>query len=174
MQGNRYYKASLFKKKITLNKGDFFNYSQLAKSLRKINEQPDRFAKAVLTPGKAPGDTDVVVEVKDNLPIHAGFTYDNYGSRYILKNRYQFNATDNNLLGFEDIFQFLYTLSEGGAYSLIGGNYIVPLTQKLKVGCSALWSKLNLLDAYKPNDIKGKGIHYEGEVVRRKQGKKAV
>lgn len=155
VKGNRYYKTALYKKKINLSKGDFFNYSKLAKGLRKINEQPDRFAKAVLTPGKEPGSTDVILEAKDNLPIHAGFTYDNYGSRYILKNRYQFSATDNNLLGFEDVFQFLYTFSEGGAYSLIGGNYIVPLTQKLKVGCSALWSKLHLLDSYKPLDVKG-------------------
>jgi len=101
-----------------------------------------------------------VLEVKDNLPIHAGFTYDDYGSKYILRNRYQFNVSDNNLLGFEDVFQFLYTLSEGGAYSLIGGNYIVPLTQRLKVGCSALWSQLHLLDSYKPEDVKGNSELY--------------
>ena len=156
VKGNHYYKTSLFKKKINLSKGEYFNYSKLAKGLRKINSQPDRVAKAVLVPGKEPGETDVVLEVKDNLPIHAGFTYDNYGSRYILKDRYQFNASNNNLLGFEDVFQFLYTFSEGGAYSLMGGNYIVPLTQKLKVGCSALWSRLHLLNDYKPLDIKGK------------------
>lgn len=155
VSGNRHYKSSLFKKKVSLNKGDFFNYANLAKSLRKINEQPDRSAKAVLVPGKEPGTTDVVLEVKDSLPVHAGFTYDNYGSRYILRNRYQFSATNNNLFGFEDIFQFLYTMSEASAYSLIGGNYILPVTQKLRVGCSALWSKLHLLDSYKPNDVKG-------------------
>jgi len=155
VKGNRYYKASLFKKKISLKQGDYFNYTQLAKSLRKINSQPDRVARAVLVPGKEPGATDVVLEVKDNLPIHAAFTYDDYGSRYILKNRYQFSASNNNLLGLEDIFQFMYTFSEGGAYSLIGGNYIIPITQKLKVGASALWSKLHLLDSYKPNDVKG-------------------
>ncbi|MFH1800920.1 MAG: POTRA domain-containing protein [Candidatus Omnitrophota bacterium] len=101
--GNRWYKASLYKKKIDLKKGDNFDYNKLAAGLRKINEQPDRTAKAVLVPGKEPGATDVALEAKDKLPLHAGFTYDNYGSRYILRNRYQFNASDNNLLGFEDV-----------------------------------------------------------------------
>ncbi len=160
VKGNRYHKTSLFKKKINLNQGDYFNYFSLARSLQKINSQPDRLARAVLIPGKEPGETDVVLDVKDTLPIHAGFTYDNYGSRYILKNRYQFNASNNNLLGFDDVLQFLYAFSEGGAYSLIGGSYIVPVTQKLKVGCSAFWSRVHLLDDYKPLDIKGNSELY--------------
>ena len=158
--GNRYYKASLYKKKIDLTKGENFDYNKLAKGLRKINEQPDRTAKAVLVPGKEPGATDVALEAKDSLPIHAGVTYDNYGSRYILNNRYQFNASDNNLFGFEDVFQFLYSMAEGGAYSLIGGSYIFPVTQKLKVGCSAFWSKLHLLNDFKSLDVKGNSSLY--------------
>lgn len=155
VKGNCYHKAALFKKKVSLSKGEYFNYFELAKGLRKINSQPDMFASAVLIPGKEPGETDVVLEVKDSLPLHAGFTYDNYGSRYILRNRYQFSASNNNLFGFGDILQFLYAFSEGGAYSLIGGNYVVPVTEKLKVGCSAFWSRVHLLDSYKPYDVKG-------------------
>jgi hemolysin activation/secretion protein len=41
-----------------------------------------------------------------------------------------------------------------GAYSLIGGNYIIPVTRKLKVGCSAFWSKLHLLNDFKSLDVK--------------------
>jgi hemolysin activation/secretion protein len=160
VRGNHWYKASLYKKKITLQKGDNFDYNKLSQGLKKINEQPDRTAKAVLVPGQAPGETDVKLEAKDKLPIHAGFTYDNYGSRYILGNRYQFNASDNNLLGLDDIFQFLYQFSEGGAYSLIGGNYIIPVTQKLKVGASAFWSKLHLLNDFKSFDVKGNSALY--------------
>lgn len=156
VKGNRWFKTSLYKRKFLLKKGESFDYYLLAKSLRKINEQPDRLAKAVLAPGKAPGDTDVVLEVKDKLPLHAGFTYDNYGSRYILRNRYQFNASHNNLFGFDDVLQALYTMTEGGAYTMLGGSYIVPVMQKLKIGVSGLWSKLHLLDSYKPDDIKGK------------------
>lgn len=158
--GNRYYKTFLFKKKFLLKKGEAFNYYILARTLRKINEQPDRFAKAVLVPGKEPGATDVVLEVKDSLPVHAGAGYDNYGSRYILNDRYQFNISHNNLLGFEDLFQFQYTMTQAESYRLIGGSYVVPLTEKLKVGFSALWAKLHLLNDYKPLDVRGKSELY--------------
>lgn len=158
--GNRYYKTSLFKKKFTLNKGEAFDYYILAKILRKINEQPDRFAKTVLVPGKEPGATDVVMEVKDSLPVHVGVNYDNYGSRYVLSDRCQFNASHNNLFGLEDIFQFQYTITQGEAYRLIGGSYVVPISEKLKVGFSALWAKMHLLSDYKPLDIRGNSELY--------------
>jgi len=98
--------------------------------------------------------------VEDNLPVHAGVNYDNYGSRYVLNDRYQFNVSHNNLFGFEDILQFQYTITQGESYRLIGGSYIVPLTEKLKAGFSALWAKLHLLNDYKPLDVRGKSELY--------------
>jgi Hemolysin activation/secretion protein len=160
VKGNYYYKSLLFKKKLTLKKGEPFNYYILSKSLRRINEQPDRTAKAVLVPGKEPGATDVLLEVKEDLPIHAAWDFDNYGSRYIYNNRYQFSARHNNLLGMEDILEFKYMISEASAYRMIGGSYVLPVTDKFKLGFSAMWSKLRLLDDYKALDVRGKSGVY--------------
>jgi len=160
IKGNYYYKNYLFKKKFNLKKDEPFNYIILTKILRKINEYPDRTAKAVLTPGKDPGTTDVVLEVKDDLPIHAGWDFDNYGSRYIYNNRYQFSARHDNLLGMEDMLDFRYMISEADAYRMIGGSYSLPVTEKFKLGFSAMWSKLRLLDDYKALDIRGKSSIY--------------
>jgi hemolysin activation/secretion protein len=57
IKGNRYFKNSLFEKKITLKKGEPFNYNVLKRNLVEINEHPDRTARAVLVPGKEPGQT---------------------------------------------------------------------------------------------------------------------
>lgn len=160
VQGNYYFKSSLYKKKLHLKKNESFNYYILTKALRRINEYPDRTVKAVLTPGKEPGATDVVLEVKDNLPIHAGWDFDNYGSRYIYSNRYQFNARHNNLLGMEDMFDFKYMITEAEAYRMIGGSYVLPVTDEFKLGFSAMWSKVRLLDDYKPLDVRGKSAIY--------------
>ncbi len=160
VKGNYYYKSSLFKKKFNLKKNEPFNYYILTKALRKINEYPDRTAKAVLVPGKEPGTTDVVLEVKEGLPIHAGWDFDNFGSRYIYNNRYQFNARHNNLLGMEDMFDFKYTISEAQVYRMIGGSYSLPVTERLRIGFSALWSKLHLLNDYKVLDVRGKSEIY--------------
>jgi hemolysin activation/secretion protein len=160
LKGNYYFKSSLFKKKFTLKKDEFFNYYILTKILRRINQQPDRFARAVLSPGREPGATDVALEIKDNLPIHAGWDYDNYGSRYILSNRYQFTARHNNLFGMSDIFDFKYMMSEANAYQMIGGSYMLPVTDTLNLGFSTFWSKLRLQGDYKPLDVRGNSQIY--------------
>ena len=160
VKGNWYFKSSLFKKKFDLKKNEPFNYYILTKALRRINEYPDRNAKAVLTPGKEAGATDVILEVKESLPIHAGWNYDNYGSRYILNNRYQFNVQHNNLLGMEDMFNINYMISEGEAYRMIGGSYVLPVTDKFKLGFSAMWSKLHLLNDYAPLEVRGESGIY--------------
>lgn len=160
VKGNYYFKSALFKKKFNLKKNEPFNYYILTKTLRRINEYPDRTAKAVLVPGKEPGETDVVLEVKETLPIHAGWDFDNYGSKYIYNNRYQFSARHNNLLGMEDMLDFKYMISEAEAYRMIGGSYVLPVTEKFKLGFSAMWSKLHLLSDYKPLDIRGKSGLY--------------
>ncbi len=160
VKGNYYYKSYLFKKKFILRKGEPFNYYILTKILRKINSQPDRFAKAVLVPGEAPGATDVKLEVKDNLPIHASWDYDNYGSRYILNNRYQFGLRHNNLFGMGDMLDVKYMLSEADAYQMIGGSYVLPVTDTFNLGFSTFWSKLHLMGDYKSLDIRGNSQIY--------------
>jgi hemolysin activation/secretion protein len=160
IKGNYYFKSSLFKKKFNLKKNEPFNYYILTKILRKINQQPDRFAKAVLVPGQEPGATDVQLDVKDNLPIHASWDFDNYGSRYIYNNRYQFGARHNNLFGMGDMFDFKYMLSEGDAYQMIGGSYVLPVTDTFNLGFSTFWSKLHLGNDYKSLDIRGNSQIY--------------
>ena len=156
VKDNYYYKNYLYKKKLKiLNKGQSFNYFILAKALRRINEQPDRTVKAVLVPGKEPGQTDIILETKETLPIHAEWDFDNYGTRYIYYDRYNFSATHNNLSGNDDIFNFRYTITEADAYKLIGGSYILPVTDTAKIGASAFWSKVHLLEDYKALDVRG-------------------
>lgn len=106
VKGNRFFRASLIKRKISLEKGQPFNYDTLRSDMVKINELPDRSAKAVLTPGKEAGTTDLLLEVKDRLPIHVGFDWDNFGSRYIDGQRYSVSFVDNNLTGLDDKLTF--------------------------------------------------------------------
>jgi hemolysin activation/secretion protein len=100
------------------------------------------------------------MEVKDNLPLHAGWDFDNYGSRYIYNNRYQFTAKNNNLFGMGDMLDVRYMLSEADAYQMIGGSYILPITDTFNLGYSMFFSKLHLLNDYKTLDIRGNSQIY--------------
>ena len=160
IKGNRYFKTSLLEKKISLKKGEPFDYFLLQKSLTYINEHPDRTVKAVLKPGEEPGTTDIILEVKDNFPFHLGFEFDNYGSRYIEKDRYSFTVEHNNLLGWDDKLYFKYQMSEYSYYHLKATRYILPLSNTLEVGGYFIHSKTKLGREFEVSESIGKADVY--------------
>ena len=160
IQGNRYFKTSLFERKMRIDEGGYFDYSALQRSLVYINEAPDRKAKATLVPGREPGTTDIVLEVKDRFPIHAGFEYDNFGSRYIDHNRYSTVIEDNNLFGCDDKLYYKYQMSEANHLKQHLIRYTFPITETLNVGSYALFSRLKLGEDLKVLDSRGKATIY--------------
>jgi len=160
VKGNRFFKSSLIKRKVSLKKGKAFNYETLRKDMVKINELPDRSSKAVLVPGKEPGSTDLVLEVKDRLPIHAGFSWDNFGSRYIDKQRYSVNFIDNNLTGFDDKLTFQYQMAQHSRYYLKNIRYVFPVANEWDIGGYAMLSRVKLGKEYEDDGVRGKSHFY--------------
>lgn len=159
-EGNRYFKTDLLESKVELKPYGYFDYSALQRSLVYINEHPDRVARAILVPGQEPGTTDVIIKVQDNYPFHVGFEYDNYGSRFIEKNRYAFTFEHNNLLGFDDKFYFKVLQSDAYRLQMQQGRYIFPVNQKLDVGCYVLKSRSGLGQEYIDLGAGGKAMLY--------------
>ncbi len=155
IKGNRYFKTSLLEKKLNLEPKGYFDYSALQQSLVYINEHPDRIAKAVLLPGKEPGTTDVVIEVEDKFPLHPGLEYDNYGSRYIDKNRYSLILEHNNLTGNDDKMYLKLQYAEAAHLRVQQGRYIYPLSPTLEIGGYFLRNKLRLGKDFQAIDARG-------------------
>lgn len=165
VRGNRYFKKSLFTKRVTLKKGDPFNYNTLRSDLFNINQYPDRNVKTTITPGQEQGETDVLFDVKDQLPIHVSFSYDDFGSKYLGKNRFTGTATDNNLLGFDDILTFQYQVSGAeDAYKLESFRYLVPVTNNTQVGFYSTRNQIELQEQFKALYARGKSDIYGGFV----------
>lgn len=156
VKGNKWFKARIYKKKLQLKQNDPFNYSSLQRSLTLINERPDRSAKAVLSPGKTPGSTDILIQAKDYLPIHVGFAHDNFGSRYVGRDRDSVTFEHNNLLGFDDQLYFLFMRSEDSLSTLKSGRYLFPLNDGLNLGFNASYAKTKLGREFAPLDSLGK------------------
>lgn len=155
IQGNRFYSTRLIKKYVTITKGNLFNYTDLQRDLVDINEHPDRTAKAVLAPGKEPGSTDVILDVKDSLPIHVSTGYDNFASRFVRQNRYLSTVTDNNLFGQDDILTVQYIRGDANDYYSYSARYLYPVTKTLNMGLFAARSKIVLGKEY--TDVKSRG-----------------
>lgn len=164
VKGNRYFKKSLFTKRVSLKKGEPFNYDKLRNDLNAINQFPDRNVKTVITPGQEPGQTDVVFDVKDRLPIHVGFSYDNFASKYIGKNRYTGTVTDNNLLGFDDILTFQYQTAEMNAFRLTSLRYLAPVSKNTEVGFFVAQNQIELQEEFQDLQARGKSKLYSAFV----------
>jgi hemolysin activation/secretion protein len=161
VKGNRYFKTSVFEKKISMKKGDPFNYNLLKKNLVSINEHPDRRVRAVLAPAKERGGTDLVLEVEDNLPVHLGLSWDNFGSRFIDRDRYNATLSHNNITGRDDILTFRYQFAdEEEQYKLNSLSYLLPVNDDLDIGFSVSETKLNLTKQYEPLISRGKSKLY--------------
>jgi len=166
VKGNRYFKTRIFKKRIELKKGDAFNYNILRRNLSKINQYPDRNVKAVLAPGKEPGATDLTLEVKDRLPLHISFDWDNFGSRYIDKDRYLTTLKHNNFLGFDDILTLQYQVANTDMYRLTSLRYLFPLNELTEIGFFAARTKLSLGKEYEDLSARGKSKLYSFYLTR--------
>lgn len=156
IKGNRYFRTRLLEKKLNIEPGGYFDYSALQKSLVHINEHPDRKARAMLVPGKEPGTTDIIIEVEDRLPVHIGLEYDNFGSRYIEKDRGSIVFEHNNLLGFDDKLYFSAQRSEAALLMLKQWRYSFPVSSTLEVGGYFLRSRLKLGREFKDVEARGK------------------
>lgn len=156
----RYFRQSFIRKAIRMDKGQPFNANRLRYYLSKLNEHPDRNIKAVLAPGKEQGSTDIILQVKDRLPLHARIDYDNLGSRYLRKNRYSLTLTDNNLFGFDDIFSVQYQVSDASDYRLLSGRYLIPVNDRVKMGFFAAKSGLSLGKEFREVMARGKSETY--------------
>jgi len=160
LKGNRYFSTKLLSNMITIKKGHPFNYDTLRQDLVRINEQTDRLARAVLAPGKESGTTDLAIEVKDRLPIHVGFTADDFGSRYIDKQRYAVRLTHNNLLGLDDKLTFQYQLARDSRYFLKSIRYLLPIGLRTQFGIFAGFSRVKLGEELADLDVRGKSRVY--------------
>ncbi|MDD5614138.1 MAG: ShlB/FhaC/HecB family hemolysin secretion/activation protein [Candidatus Omnitrophica bacterium] len=156
IKNNKYFSDRLLQNKIGIKKDDYFDFDLLRKGLIKINEHPDRAARAVLVPGKVPGQTDVILEVEDNLPIHVGFEYDNFGSRYIGRDRGTLSLDHNNITGHDDRLSLKLQRADADAYRLSSVNYFIPFGQGWETGIYAARTRLKLGEEYKDTDVRGK------------------
>jgi len=160
IKGNRFFKTSLLEKKIQLLPGNPFDYKTLQRSLTLINEHPDRKAKVTLVPGKEPGTTDILLDVKDNLPLHLGFEFDNYGSRFIDKHRFSLVLEENNLFGFDDKLYIKLQRSESDFYRVKNFRYLFPVTDDLEAGFYITRSHTKLGRDFEDLDSRGESDIY--------------
>jgi len=83
VEGNKWFKGALLRKYIHLKKNELLDVFKLQRDLIRLNQNPDLEVTSVVSPGKEPAATDIVLKVKDSIPFHAGVNLDNQGTRLV-------------------------------------------------------------------------------------------
>lgn len=156
VEDGKYFKSRAVAPHLDVKAGEPLSVTDLQKSLRLINDNPDIKASATLKPGAQPGQTDVVVKITDSHPWHLTPFADNLGRNNIGTHRFGATFTDNNLLGFGDRLMNSYAWADNSWSNVT--NYEVPIGRKgTRVGMSYAHSNFELGGDFKALGIDGTG-----------------
>ncbi len=154
VEGNKWFSGALLVKFIHFKKNQILNIFKLQKDLLRLNQNPDLDVTAVLSPGKDPGSTDIVLKIADRCPYHAGFSYDNQGTRLVGKDRFSFSFRSTNLSGLNDSFAVNRLASATSAGEFL--SYTFPLgTKGTRIGFDFTNFFTKLGEEYSDLDITG-------------------
>ena len=108
--------------------GETFRSDRFQRNMLLLNELPDLQVKAVMSPSAEVGKADITLRVEDQLPVHAGLDYNNYGTVETGENRVGLTFEAANLLQQADQLTLRGVLGfparENSFYQL---NYQTPL-----------------------------------------------
>lgn len=154
IEGGKYFDQTLIKKYFHVKKNEMLDIRRLQKDLLRVNQTPDLEVKAVLSPGKEPGTSDIVLTVSDKFPYHAGTGTDNQGTRLSGKYRESFFGRSSNLTGvFDTMFVNTVFSKDSAGESL---SYVAPLgTYGAKFVLDASNFRMKNGCEYRPYDIIG-------------------
>ena len=99
VQGMKWFSEKLIRGYVRLQPGDVIQANKLLNDIDYINNNPFRFVRPVLQPGKQFGTTDVVLDGKDRFPMRFYAGYDDTGSRATGLERFFAGINMGNVFG---------------------------------------------------------------------------
>lgn len=135
IENNRYYAQWRTRAYWKTHKDAVLRYDNIRRDVMDMNENPDRTVKPILKAGAEKGTTDVVLDIEDHLPLHAGYSFDNQGVKLTGKDRQGFTLRNNNMLGLDDTF--LIGTTFGKAFGAIYLYHVIPVSN---FGTKFIWS----------------------------------
>jgi len=161
IEGCRYTRETIVKKRLKKKPGKIFNYTELRKDLMYLNENPDRIVTAAMVPGKSDKTTDFKIRVKDRPPIHAGYEINNTGTKVTGLWRNIYRLEDTGLFLYDDTFLARYIHSENHNLRGVAANYTLPLNEfGAKFGVSASHFRVNVGHDFEDLLVKSRSTSY--------------
>lgn len=130
VENARWFRPDNIRKEVNLREGDKIDANQLQDDMNWLNTNPFRTADLKFEPGEQEGTTDLIIDVKDRLPLRVYTTYDDYGIDLTGKNRQSLGFNLGNLFSLDHQAGFQYTTSWKDLFNAMNaysGSYLLPL-----------------------------------------------
>lgn len=165
VQDNKYTRKSYIVDKFQEQPGELFKLKALQYDVNRFNLSNDN-VKIVpgLKAGKAPGTTDIYLNVKESFPLHFTPSFDNFGRESVGLYRTGLVLTHNSLLGYQDRLTTGTYLGRSSVSNF--EDYSFPIFNKgTRVGGTFSYSNVSVTSGmYKDYDIKGNTFLYSAYV----------
>ena len=161
VENARWFRPDNVRQEVNLREGDKIDANQLQDDMNWLNTNPFRTVDLKFEPGEQEGTTDLVIDVKDRLPLRVYTTYDNYGIDLTGKNRQSLGMNLGNLFSLDQQAGFQYTTSwldlfnSMNAYS---GSYLIPLPWRNSLMVYGSYTKS---DAQQPGGLNLQGDSWQ-------------
>lgn len=165
VQGNRFFGSDLISRFMKKSEGKVMDLRTLKQQITKMNLHPDREVKAIIIPGKNIGTSDLVLDVKDELPFHIGGEFNNFGTKLTGEERYSFTARHTNLTGRDDILAMRSQWGE--EVWAIGSQYLIPVgPYDTQIGANFNYTDVGIGGDFSVLDIAGEAYSYGFNVLQ--------
>ncbi len=111
VEGNDWFAASEIRSAIRLKPGERINAESLNSDLTYLNESDFRDVRIVLQKSTTPGETDLVVQTGDRLPLRATVAYANNGTPASGRDRWTTGITWGNAFWLDQTLTYQFTSS---------------------------------------------------------------
>jgi hemolysin activation/secretion protein len=130
VQGNAHYDTNFILNHVVgVQEQQSFELDTLERGILSLNEYPGLSVSAKLSPGGAPGTSDLYLAVHDKYPINVSVDYDNFGTDEVAENRIGVTVDAFNLFDLGHWISFRGVEGVGdGELNYISGSYTVPFS----------------------------------------------
>jgi len=129
--GAHWFSNQMLKQEVQLRPGDPIGGSEINSDLAWINRNPFLKSDLLMSPGSAPGTTDLLLRTQDHFPLRVYAGFEDSGNQYTGENRILTGFNYGNLFGVGQQLAFQFTSGEDvNKFTAYSGTYIIPLPWK--------------------------------------------
>ncbi len=128
VQGTRYFSPALIEQTSGFQCGQTLRLDNVQSNIDRLNRNPFLNVDAVFKPGDQAGDTEVMLDAHDRLPLRVYGGYDNLGVRSLGVPESNFGVNWGNVFGTGQILSYQLTRSLSGRYTSHSISDTVPFS----------------------------------------------